>query len=98
MARELDDGTLELVADRFRALCDPTRLRILNCLRDGERTVSGIVEETGQGQPNVSRHLAILLRHRMVRRRREGVWAHYRIADPSLFRLCEMVCRSAEEG
>lgn len=96
MAREFDDRTLELVAERFKVLCEPTRLRILNCLREGERTVSGIVEETGEGQPNVSRHLGILLRHRMVHRRREGVYVHYRIADPYLFRLCEMVCRSAE--
>lgn len=48
---------LALVAERFKALAEPARLEILNCLRSREMTVTELVEETGLGQANVSKHL-----------------------------------------
>ena len=96
MARRFDPQTLELVAERFKVLSDPTRLGILNALREGELSVSELMAETGATQSNVSRHLSVLLRHDMVARRREGTFAYYRIADPTLFRLCELVCDRLE--
>lgn len=87
---------LERIAARFRILGDPTRLAILNTLRDGERTVSAIVEETGASQANVSKHLAMLHRERLVSRRKEGLNAFYSIADAGLFTLCEHVCDALE--
>lgn len=96
MPREFTDETLEMVAGRFKVLAEPTRLRILNALRDGEKTVSEIVEETGSRQANVSKHLSLLDRHGMVSRRKEGLNVYYRIADPAVFELCELVCDSLE--
>lgn len=96
MPREFTDETLEMVAGRFKVLAEPTRLRILNALREGEKTVSEIVEETGSGQANVSKHLSRLDRHGMVSRRKEGLNVYYRIADPAVFDLCELVCDSLE--
>jgi DNA-binding transcriptional ArsR family regulator len=87
---------LELIAMRFKVLAEPLRLRLLNALREGERTVTQLVDETGAGQANVSRHLALLHRHRMVNRRKDGLNVYYRIADPSIFELCELVCGGLE--
>jgi DNA-binding transcriptional ArsR family regulator len=88
---------LELIAGRFRLLAEPVRLRLLNALRSGERTVSELVAETGAGQANVSRHLALLHRQRVVSRRKDGLRVYYRIEDRAVFDLCEVVCGSLEE-
>jgi len=83
---------LELIAERFKALAEPARLRILNALRDGERTVSELMEETGFGQANISKHLQMLHSLGFVERRKEGLFVHYRLADESVFQLCDIVC------
>ena len=88
----LSDEALRLVASRFRAISDPSRLRILNLLMQGERGVQELVEATGFEQPNVSRHLAVLRREEIVERRAEGNRALYSIQDPTIVRLCEIVC------
>lgn len=94
--RSLGPRTLEMVAERFRVLGEPTRLGILDALRDGERTVSELVDRLDTGQANVSGHLAVLRRHGMVRRRKEGVRAYYAIDDPVVFRVCDLVCDGLE--
>lgn len=95
--RSFSDEALDLVATRFKVLSEPTRLRILNALRKGERTVSDLAEATGTSQANVSKHLGILRRHDLVSRRKEGVHTHYRLTDEATFELCELVCESLEE-
>ena len=82
----------ELMADRFRALAEPTRLRLLDSLRGGEATVGELVEAIGSSQQNVSKHLGLMLREGLVDRRREGNRSYYSIADPAIFDLCEHVC------
>lgn len=94
--REFDDEVLELVAERFQVLAEPMRLRILNHLRDGEMTVGALVEATGGRQANISRHLGALLAQGFVSRRKEGVFAYYRIQDPGIFELCALVCDSLQ--
>src|SRR5690606_25245998 len=96
MPRMLNDEAIELVASRFKVLAEPMRLRILNALRAGERTVSELVELTGANQANVSKHLGLLHRHRLVARRKEGLNVYYRISDPTTFDLCDLVCTSLE--
>jgi len=88
----MTDEALELVAGRFRALSDPSRLRLLNLLMQGERSVQELVDESGLTQTNVSRHLGLLRREGVVTRNREGNRALYRIADPSIEKLCTLVC------
>lgn len=96
MARKYSIEALDLIAERFKVLSEPMRLRILNELRGGERTVSELVEETGAGQANISKHLGLLHRYGMVGRRKEGLNVYYRIADPVIFQLCDLVCGSIE--
>jgi len=81
---------LSLVAERFKVLAEPARLEILNTLRRGERTVSEIVEATGLGQANVSKHLQLLHARGFVSRRKDGLHAYYALADESVFQLCEL--------
>lgn len=90
----LPDEFLEPVAERLRLLADATRLRILNVLREGELSVVEIVDRVGASQPNVSRHLALLLRAGIVTRRPQGRNVHYRVADPFVDQICEAICGS----
>jgi len=92
VAKPLPPGALELVAARFRMLAEPMRLRLLNELRDSEKNVTALVEATGAGQANVSKHLSLMADAGMVGRRKEGLNVFYFIADESLFELCDLVC------
>ena len=84
---------LEDTARRFRLLGEPVRLALLNALHvAGELPVQDLAVRTGQSQANVSKHLRLLLDERLVRRRQDGVFAYYAIADPTLAALCLLVC------
>jgi DNA-binding transcriptional ArsR family regulator len=88
----LPSALTDLIAQRFRALGEPARIRLLDCLRDGEASVRDLEQATGLSQQNVSSHLGVLLQAGMVSRRREGNFSIYAIADDSVFELCELVC------
>jgi DNA-binding transcriptional ArsR family regulator len=88
---------IELVARRFRMLGEPQRLRILQVLEEGEKTVGEIVDALSGNQPNISKHLQALNDSGLVSRRREGNSIFYAISDPVVLKLCELVCRSATE-
>lgn len=93
----LSDDALELVARRFAVLSEPMRLRLLQALFAGERSVGALVEATGGTQANISRHLQTLTHAHILSRRKEGLQVFYAIADPSIFKLCELVCGSLEK-
>lgn len=92
----LSDKMMELVARRFRLLGDPSRLRILQSLEGGERSVGDITREVSGNQPNVSKHLQALTEAGILHRRRDGNSILYSIADPLIFKLCALVCHSTE--
>ena len=94
--KALTGDLLALVAERLRALAEPARLQLLNELRRGERTVTELVERSGLGQANVSKHLQLLLAAGFVDRRKEGLYTWYRIADEDVFRICEIMCGRLE--
>ncbi|HET6849264.1 MAG TPA: metalloregulator ArsR/SmtB family transcription factor [Gaiellales bacterium] len=82
------------VADRFRLLGDPTRLMLMDLLRDGERSVGTLAADLGCTQANASKHLGLLADGGLLIRRREGLHCFYRVADESVFELCDSVCAS----
>ncbi len=94
---ELSDTTAAAIAERFKALGEPMRLRLLQALRPGECPVGELAERTGGGQANVSKHLQVLLQQGYVDRRKEGTTTWYRITDPQVFKMCELVCGGLEE-
>jgi DNA-binding transcriptional ArsR family regulator len=86
---------IELAAEWFHLLADPTRLRILHFLESGRRSVGDIVAALRTSQPNASKHLQALRQAGLVRRERAGNFIYYSIGDPVVFRLCELACHSA---
>jgi ArsR family transcriptional regulator len=95
--RALTPEAIELVANRFKVLSEPLRLRLVNALERGERSVGELTEETGSTQPNVSKHLKILQEAGLIRRRQQGNTVYYSIADASVYEICDVVCQSIEE-
>ena len=71
------------IAPLFKALADPTRLRLINLIGDDEICVCFFVEVLRTNQPKISRHLAYLKRAGVVAARREGKWIHYRLVEPA---------------
>ena len=93
----LNPEAAELIARRFRALADPTRLRILDLLRNqDEASVGEVAESLGTSQQNVSKHLSALHTEGFVARRKRGTSSLYRIADPGVHELCDGVCAGIE--
>ena len=83
---------VQQVAEYFGVLSEPMRLRILNALRDGEKCVQDLVEETATSQANVSKHLKVMLQAGILSRRSERTSAYYRVTDDLIFELCSLVC------
>jgi DNA-binding transcriptional ArsR family regulator len=88
----LTPEALVQVADYFQALAEPTRLRILNLLRHEPRSVGELAAETGHSVANVSRHLTLLAQRGLLARETRGTSVYYRIADPAIYELCNLVC------
>lgn len=92
LMKDLPPEALEQVAAYFQALSEPTRLHVLNILRSGERNVGELAEIVGSSAANISRHLSLLTSHGLVAREARGTAVYYRIADESVYALCDLVC------
>lgn len=91
-AQPVPQEVVQQVAEYFSILSEPMRLKILNLLRDGEKCVQELVEATETSQANVSKHLKVMLQAGILSRRSEGTSAFYRVEDPLIFELCNLVC------
>jgi DNA-binding transcriptional ArsR family regulator len=96
LPRPLPPELAELIASRLRAIGDPTRLRLLDTLRDGERSVQELTDQLGTSQQNVSKHLGVLHGAGILSRRKVGTSVRYAVADPAVYELCEQVCGSLQ--
>ncbi|MCC6224576.1 MAG: helix-turn-helix transcriptional regulator [Thermoleophilia bacterium] len=92
----LPEPLVELVAQRFRVLAEPMRIRLLDLLRAGEASVQDLTGTLGSSQQNVSKHLGVLHQAGIVTRRKEGNHVFYSISDESVFSLCALVCGGLE--
>lgn len=88
---ELDQLFLK-VSGYFHLLSEPSRLKILHTLCDGERPVNDIVAAIGTTQANVSRHLNTMYRAAVLARRKDGNMVYYKIEDEVCVSLCKLVC------
>jgi DNA-binding transcriptional ArsR family regulator len=88
----LPEPLIELVAQRFRVLGEPMRIRLLDRLREGDASVGELQEALSASQQNVSKHLGVLHSAGMVSRTKRGTSVVYAISDPSVFELCDQVC------
>lgn len=92
IAHPLPPLLVELIAQRFRVIGEPTRITLLDHLRVAPATVGDLSDAIGATQQNVSKHLGVLLQAGIVAREKHGNHALYSIADESVFELCEQVC------
>lgn len=90
--KPLSRHQLAAVARLFSVLSEASRLALLQALHAGPLTVNELVKASGMKQANVSKQLAILHDHQLVKREREGTFIRYEIADPMVFSLCQLVC------
>jgi len=88
----LPPEALEEVSQYFQALAEPTRLQILNLLRERERNVGELAQLCRFTSANISRHLSVLTKQGLVARENRGTSVYYRIADESVYALCDLVC------
>ncbi len=89
---KLSPTALSLMAEFFKVLSEVSRLQIVCALKSGSKNVTEIIEATGLGQANASKHLKILSQAGIITRRQEGVCVYYQLANPFVFELCELVC------
>lgn len=90
--KQISDEAIEQVAKFFSLLGEPTRIRIMRSLCDGEKCVADVVTESGSTQSNISRHLSLMHQAGMLVRKKAGNQIFYAIADPVFIELCQMVC------
>lgn len=91
---KLSPIAISLMADFFKVMAEESRIRILCSLKSGEKNVTEIIEATGLGQANVSKHLKILNQAGLVSREQQGINVFYKISNPFLFELCDLVCNA----
>lgn len=90
--REQMKEVFEEVSHYFFLLSEPTRLKILYALCDGEQPVGTIVKQIEANQANVSRQLNMLYQAKILQRRKDGAQVYYRIEDQNAIQLCRVVC------
>lgn len=87
----IDDSATQRIAEYFQALSERTRLKLLFALRGGEMNVTELTEASGCSQANVSKHMTQLTKAGFVQRDMRGNSVYYRVADPDIFALCDLV-------
>ena len=84
-ASAMDDDAIRSKADLMKALAHPTRIKILEFLREGEKCVCEIIPQLGLEQSNVSQHLALMRERGILSHERDGMKVMYRVKDPAVF-------------
>lgn len=84
-----EDEELQRRSEYFKAISDPTRLKILYLLQDGELCVCEIINVLEKPQSTISHHLNVLKNARFIEGRKEGVWIHYKLLNPEIIDIIE---------
>lgn len=90
----LNPQAINLIAARFKVLGEPVRLRLIQSLEGGEKSIGELAMALGASQPSISKHVKILHDSGLLARRQEGNTVYCSIGDASVFDLCEVVCSS----
>jgi ArsR family transcriptional regulator len=87
----MDAKAIQLKSEVLKALAQPTRLKILECIRGGEKCICEIVPEIGAQQSNVSRHISVMQKSHLVTTRKGGVKVMVKVRDPRVFEILDAV-------
>ncbi len=90
--KALNSGEIEAMCELFALLSDPTRIRILQNLRNGDASVSELVKRLGMKQSNISKQLGVLHRSGILARRKLGLEVRYRVVNHKIYKLCGLCC------
>ena len=93
----MEERVVELKAEVLRALAQPTRLRILEFLRGGERCICEIVPALNGEQSNISRHISLMQKSHLVTTRKDGVKVMVKVTDPEIFNILDRVSKMLRE-
>ncbi len=91
MERIMEERVLELKAEILKALAQPTRLKILELLRNGERCICEIIPAINGEQSNISRHISVMQKSRLIDTRKDGVKVMVKIRDPRVFEILDTI-------
>ena len=91
MTRDVDERIYQLHAEVCKSMANPTRLKILGLLRDGEKSVDHLKRRLGLHKANLSQHLSILRQRRIVSARRVGLNIYYQISNPKMIKACDIL-------
>ncbi|MGB9699299.1 MAG: ArsR/SmtB family transcription factor [Thermodesulfobacteriota bacterium] len=87
----MQERAIQLKAEVLKALAQPTRLKILECLRDGEKCICEIVPEVNGEQSNISRHIAVMQKNHLITTRKDGVRVMVKVKSPEVFEILNKV-------
>ena len=87
----MEEKLLELKVEVLKALAQPTRMKILECLRNGEKCICEIVPTINGEQSNISRHISLMQKSHLVTTRKEGVKVMVNVKDPKIFEILDKV-------
>jgi len=87
----MEERVLELKAEILKVLAQPTRLKILELLRNGERCICEIVPAINGEQSNISRHISLMQKSHLVTTRKDGVKVMVKVRDPKIFEILDSV-------
>jgi len=87
----MEEKAIRLKAEVLKALAQPTRLKIIECLRGGEKCICEIVPEVNGEQSNISRHIALMQKNHLITTRKDGVRVMVKIKDPEVFEILDKV-------
>jgi DNA-binding transcriptional ArsR family regulator len=89
----MEEKVLELKAEILKALAQPTRLKILELLRDGEKCICEIVPAINGEQSNISRHISLMQKSHLVTTRKDGVKVMVSVRDPEIFNILDRISK-----
>jgi len=89
----MEERILELKAEILKALAQPTRLKILELLRNGEKCICEIVPALNGEQSNISRHISLMQKSHLVTTRKDGVRVMVKVRDPEIFNILDRVSK-----
>jgi DNA-binding transcriptional ArsR family regulator len=91
MEESMEERVLELKAEILKALAQPTRLKILEFLRGGERCICEVIPAINGEQSNISRHISLMQKSHLVTTRKDGVRVMVKVNDPKVFEILDSI-------
>src|SRR3989338_9008291 len=91
MDKNMEERMFQMHAEVCKSMANPTRLKIMNLLRAGEKSVEELRERLKLPKANLSQHLGVLRQHRIVSTRRAGLNIYYKVANPKMIRACDIL-------